>query len=103
MNKQDFKNLIKECIQEVISEVHVPFGKDRDQVDEPGHAQKFVQYVNVPYSKRESAKKLGARWRPEKKSWYFVVYQPKDGSVGYIFTRDGQKYSSDMIPAEWRK
>ena len=28
-------------------------------------------YLNVPYSKKEEAKKLGAKWNPEKKKWYY--------------------------------
>lgn len=27
-------------------------------------------YINVPYSEKEEAKELGARWNPAKKSWY---------------------------------
>ena len=28
-------------------------------------------YLNVPYSEKEEAKKLGAKWNPEKKKWYY--------------------------------
>lgn len=27
-------------------------------------------YINVPYAEKEEAKAIGARWNPEKKSWY---------------------------------
>ena len=29
------------------------------------------RYINVPYIEKEEAKKLGARWDPKKKKWYF--------------------------------
>lgn len=32
------------------------------------------QYLNVPYAQREEAKKMGARWDPEKKKWYMPVF-----------------------------
>ena len=28
-------------------------------------------YLNVPYSEKEEAKKLGAKWNLEKKKWYY--------------------------------
>lgn len=28
------------------------------------------RYLNVPYSEKEEAKKLGARWSPGNKSWF---------------------------------
>jgi hypothetical protein len=29
-----------------------------------------ARFLNVPYSEKDQAKKLGARWNPEKKKWY---------------------------------
>lgn len=29
-------------------------------------------YLNVPYSEKEEAKKLGAKWNPEEKKWYYT-------------------------------
>ena len=34
---------------------------------------KFVIYVNVPFAQKDEAKRLGARWAPNMKLWYFVV------------------------------
>ena len=30
----------------------------------------MITFLKVPYSEKDEAKKLGARWNPEKKSWY---------------------------------
>lgn len=30
----------------------------------------MITFLKVPYSEKDDAKKLGARWNPEKKSWY---------------------------------
>lgn len=27
-------------------------------------------YLNVPYAEKDAAKRLGARWNPERKQWY---------------------------------
>ena len=29
-------------------------------------------YLNVPYEEKEEAKKLGAKWDPGRKKWYFL-------------------------------
>ena len=29
-------------------------------------------YINVPYAKKEVAKKYKAKWDPKKKSWYYT-------------------------------
>ena len=34
-------------------------------------------YLNVPYSEKEEAKRLGAKWDPRVKKWYTDAY-PKD-------------------------
>lgn len=36
-------------------------------------------YLNVPFSQKDEAKNLGARWDPEKKKWY--VPSGKDISI----------------------
>ena len=30
----------------------------------------MITFLKVPYSEKDEAKRLGARWNPEKKSWY---------------------------------
>ena len=34
-------------------------------------------YLNVPFADKEHAKKLGARWDPQKKQWYCPAQQQK--------------------------
>ena len=34
-----------------------------------------IQYFQVPFSEKESAKKLGAKWDPVKKLWYGQTIQ----------------------------
>lgn len=29
-------------------------------------------YINCPYSEKDEAKSLGARWDPARKKWYFI-------------------------------
>ncbi len=36
---------------------------------------KVRQYLNVPYEEREQAKAMGAKWDPERKKWYVVVFR----------------------------
>lgn len=36
-------------------------------------AHYIPQYLNVPFREKEEAKKMGARWDPERKKWYVMV------------------------------
>jgi len=35
------------------------------------YSLKIIIYVNVPFSEKNEAKRLGARWNPGEKLWYF--------------------------------
>ncbi|MEN2776820.1 DUF5710 domain-containing protein [Acetivibrio clariflavus] len=37
-------------------------------------------YINCPYEEKDEAKKLGAKWDPEKRSWYFDYITHKSES-----------------------
>jgi hypothetical protein len=35
-------------------------------------------YVKIPFKNKDAVKKLGCRWEPEKKSWYYLSNHEKN-------------------------
>lgn len=47
---------------------YIPSRRDRIKAVK---ASEMRQYYDVPFSKKDEAKKLGMKWDPDKKSWYY--------------------------------
>ena len=55
-------------------------------------AEKF--YINIPYSEKDQAKKLRAKWDPAKKSWFIPKGSNKDCFEKWL--PKGQKEDADI-------
>lgn len=61
----------------------------------------MIIYLNVPYSQKDQAKSLGARWNPVRKQWY--VENVEHIELFQAWFPDNQKLKKPTLPKQTTK
>lgn len=69
------------------------------------NAHENIEYLSVPYNEKDHAKKKGAKWDPNAKSWYISTFQPIEDflewKITYLEVPFVEKDEAKNLGAKW--